>query len=48
MLRKYLVRIFNDQKPEESKKKILLINASNEFIPLPSIERPNSLVEDNN
>jgi len=43
--RKYLASIFNDQNPEERRKKILFIHASNEFILLPSIERLDSLSE---
>ena len=39
--------IFNKNKPQERGKKILFINASNEFIPHPSVRRLNSLSEGN-
>jgi len=39
--------IFNKNKPAERKNKILFINASNEFIPHPSVRRLNSLSKEN-
>lgn len=39
--------IFNKNKPEERKNKILFINASNEYIQHPSVRRLNSLSEEN-
>ncbi|MGC9059476.1 MAG: type I restriction-modification system subunit M [Candidatus Aenigmatarchaeota archaeon] len=39
--------IFNKNKPQKRKNKILFINASNEFIPHPSIRRLNSLSKEN-
>lgn len=39
--------IFNNNKPESRKNKILFINASNEVIPHPSIRRLNSLSKEN-
>jgi len=39
--------IFNKNKEQERRNKILFINASNEFIPHPSIRRLNSLSQEN-
>ncbi len=39
--------IFNKNKPPERRNKILFINASNEFIPHPSVRRLNSLSDEN-
>lgn len=39
--------IFNKDKPQERRGKILFINASNEFIPHPSVRRLNSLSKEN-
>ncbi|MEM3368467.1 MAG: class I SAM-dependent DNA methyltransferase [Nitrososphaerales archaeon] len=39
--------IFNKNKPQERRDKILFINASNEFIPHPSVRRLNSLSKEN-
>ncbi len=39
--------IFNKNKPPERRNKILFINASNEYIPHPSIRRLNSLSDEN-
>ncbi|MEM2585056.1 MAG: class I SAM-dependent DNA methyltransferase [Thermoproteota archaeon] len=39
--------IFNKNKPEERRNKILFINASNEYIPHPSVRRLNSLSKEN-
>ncbi|MGC8911931.1 MAG: N-6 DNA methylase [Nitrososphaeria archaeon] len=39
--------IFNKNKPPERRDKILFINASNEFIPHPSVRRLNSLSKEN-
>jgi type I restriction enzyme M protein len=39
--------LFNKNKPEKRRKKILFINASNEFIPHPSVRRLNSLSKEN-
>ncbi|MCP8308419.1 MAG: SAM-dependent DNA methyltransferase [archaeon] len=39
--------IFNKNKPQERRNKILFINASNEFIPHPSVRRLNSLSKEN-
>lgn len=41
------VIIFNKNKPEERRNKILFINASNEYIPHPSVRRLNSLSRGN-
>jgi type I restriction enzyme M protein len=41
------ILIFNKNKPAERKNKILFINASNEFIPHPSVRRLNSLSKEN-
>ena len=41
------VIIFNKNKPEERKNKILFINASNDFIPHPSVRRLNTLSKEN-
>ncbi|MCP8314176.1 MAG: N-6 DNA methylase, partial [archaeon] len=39
--------IFNKNKPQDRRNKILFINASNEFIPHPSVRRLNSLSKEN-
>ena len=39
--------IFNKNKPQERKNKILFINASNEYVPHPSVRRLNSLSKEN-
>jgi type I restriction enzyme M protein len=39
--------IFRKNKPQERKNKILFINASNEYIPHPSVKRLNSLSREN-
>ncbi len=39
--------IFNKNKPQERRNKILFINASNEYIPHPSVRRLNSLSKEN-
>jgi type I restriction enzyme M protein len=39
--------IFNKNKPSERRNKILFINASNEYIPHPSVRRLNSLSDEN-
>ncbi|MEM1782781.1 MAG: N-6 DNA methylase [Nanopusillaceae archaeon] len=42
-----VIIIFNKNKPQERKNKILFINASKEYIPHPSIKRLNSLSKEN-
>jgi len=41
------ILIFRKNKPEEKKDKVLIINASNEFIPHPSVRKLNSLSDEN-
>jgi type I restriction enzyme M protein len=41
------IMIFNKNKPQERRGKILFINASNEYIPHPSVRRLNSLSKEN-